>query len=417
MPPSPLLKGGFPGDVETVVQADLIAMQQGEYILHARGGKLTKLPAEKSVLPADPAPWSSQGIMVDQTGGGTVYVRQSTVMCKSTDGGRTWTSHPDPATQAWFQILTDGRFISVTATNGVGETDPAEVLGSHDEGRTWQRIAEIPIEVPGYHHRERHTTLPLYRLPDDTLLWGIQVRNEVSDVEGKSFGSSGTFSHDIGWVSGDARMILYRSANGGKTWEGPFPVHDYLSEGGMTVLPSGRLLAAVRHQRCLRPSDPLDLALQVAKLGAVDKAPWDFLPYKHVFLIESADSGKTWTDFRMLTTAPGQCYGFPVSLGDGTVVVIHTSPYAYAVGSPGKVIKPPQISPQQRLLSPGVPSARAVVSHDEGRTWEDEAYYVYFGPESGYNQSVVLKDSTILTVAALDDKEKVAIRWQPVKPG
>ena len=50
MPPFPLLKGGFPGDVETVVQADLIAMQEGEYILHARRGKLTKLPAEKSVF-------------------------------------------------------------------------------------------------------------------------------------------------------------------------------------------------------------------------------------------------------------------------------------------------------------------------------------------------------------------------------
>jgi hypothetical protein len=104
-----------------------------------------------------------------------------------------------------------------------------------------------------------------------------------------------------------------------------------------------------------------------------------------------------------------------VSLGDGTVVVIHTSPYGYAVGRPGHVIKPPQISAQQRLLSPGVPSARAVISHDEGRTWEDEAYYVYFGVESGYNQSVVFEDGTILTIAALDDNEKVAIRWKPVK--
>ncbi len=183
----------------------------------------------------------------------------------------------------------------------------------------------------------------------------------------------------------------------------------------MTVLPSGRLLATVRHQRLLYPTDPLDLADQVAQLGGQEKAPWDFLPYKHVFLIESQDGGKTWTNFRMLTTAHGQHVGWPVSLGDGTVVVIHTSPWGYAVGSPGQLKKPPQISQQQRLYSPGVPSARAVISYDEGRTWEDEAYYVYFGSMSGYNQSVVLKDGTILTIAALDDKEKVAIRWKPIK--
>ena len=102
----------------------------------------------------------------------------------------------------------------------------------------------------------------------------------------------------------------------------------------------------------------------------------------------------------------------------------HSSPSTYAtlvitaraVGRPGEVLKPPQISPQQRLYSPGVPSARAVISYDEGRTWEDEAYYVYFGPiESGYNQSVALKDGTILTIASLDYKENMAIRWKPIK--
>ena len=252
-------------------------------------------------------------------------------------------------------------------------------------------------------------------MPDDTLLWAIQVRNDVNHIKGKSFGPEGTFSRDKGWVSGTSMLIMYRSTDGGSTWEGPFKVRNSLSEGGITALPSGRLLATVRHQRGLRPTDPLDLADQVAKYGGSHgrQALWSQV-YKHVFLMDSDDGGKTWTNFRMLTTALGQCYGFPVSLGGGTVVVIHTSPYGYAVGRPGRVVKPPKISPQQELFSPGVPSARAVISHDEGRTWEDEAYYVYFGPMSGYNQSVLLKDGTILTVAALDDKEKVAVRWKPI---
>ena len=412
-PPIPLLKPGFPGGVETVVKADLAAMQKGSYILHARGGKLTKVPAEKASLPVDPAVWAHQGIHVAVAGSGAIYVRQSSVMCKSTDGGRTWTTYPDPSDQASFQILKDGTFISVWAASGVGETAPAEVRLSSDEGRTWSKIAEIPIGVPGYDHKERHVVFPMSRLPDDTLLWAIQLRDLVCNVEGKSFGPTG-FGYDTGWVSGKSVLILYRSTDGGRTWAGPFTVRDYVSEGGMTVLPSGRLLASIRHQRCLMPTDPPDLEEQVAKLGGVAR-PSSNWPYKHVFLMESEDGGETWTDFRPLTTAFGQCYGFPVCLDDGTVVVVHTSPYGYAVGSPGVVVKPPQISPDQRLLSPGVPSARAAVSYDQGRTWEDEAYYVYFGPMSGYNQSVVLKDGTILTIAALDDKEKVAIRWKPLK--
>ena len=69
-----------------------------------------------------------------------------------------------------------------------------------------------------------------------------------------------------------------------------------------------------------------------------------------------------------------------------------------------------------------------MISRDEGRTWEDEVYYVYHGlHESSYNQSVVLADQTIVTVAGIVDRtpEKGghagavgfadfwAIRWKP----
>ena len=38
----------------TATPEDLAAMQKGQYILHARGGKLTKVPVEKIALPLDP---------------------------------------------------------------------------------------------------------------------------------------------------------------------------------------------------------------------------------------------------------------------------------------------------------------------------------------------------------------------------
>ena len=100
-----------------------------------------------------------------------------------------------------------------------------------------------------------------------------------------------------------------------------------------------------------------------------------------------------WTDFRQLTTTFGQCYGVPAALPDGTVVVVHSTPYG-----------------------PGSRGSRAMISRDEGRTWQDETYYLTFSEPSGYNHSLALTDGTILTVAARNDTEPLtAIRWRPVK--
>jgi len=45
---------GCLGGVPHPTEEELAAMQKDQYILHARGGKLTKVPAEKSQLPHDP---------------------------------------------------------------------------------------------------------------------------------------------------------------------------------------------------------------------------------------------------------------------------------------------------------------------------------------------------------------------------
>ena len=118
----------------------------------------------------------------------------------------------------------------------------------------------------------------------------------------------------------------------------------------------------------------------------------DRVPYKHVFLIESHDEGRTWRNLRQLTTTIGQCYGFPAALRDGTVVVVHTTAYG-----------------------PGHRGSRAMVSYDEGKTWEDEVYYLTYSDMSGYNQSVVLADGMSLTVAASKDNRLVGIRWRPAR--
>ena len=123
-----------------------------------------------------------------------------------------------------------------------------------------------------------------------------------------------------------------------------------------------------------------------------------------MFLADSLDRGRTWKNFRQLTTVFGQTRGFPVSLTDGTVVVIHDTRYG-----------------------PGSPGSRAMISRDEGRTWEDEVYYLDFTTFTGsYNASVLLDDDRILTVAGSSQagnsweavKKKTdfyAIRWKPVQ--
>ena len=203
-----------------------------------------------------------------------------------------------------------------------------------------------------------------------------------------------------GYISGSAEVCAYRSADGGATWDGPLGrVCTWGSEGNIIRAPSGKLLAVIRHQRPLLPDDPPELMARVRpeSEGAPD---W---PYKNVFLVDSHDDGRTWEGFRQLTTVFGQTRGVGAALGDGTVVVVHDTRYG-----------------------PGSPGSRAMVSRDEGRTWEDEVYYLdrtYF--TGSYNATLAIEDDLLLTIggwsdaandweAVLDHTHFTAIRWRPV---
>ena len=150
----------------------------------------------------------------------------------------------------------------------------------------------------------------MHRLPDETLLWAVQIRNTKN--------TSPPY---------EKALVMYRSTNSGKIWQGPRAFADWSSEGGIARTASGKLLAVVRYQRNLLPDDPPDLC-DGRTWGGCKYYLWlKNTPYKHAFLLESYDEGQTWKNFRQLTTTLGQCYGFPVVLKDGTVVVVHTTPY------------------------------------------------------------------------------------------
>ena len=373
------------GGVPEPSREELAAMQNGPYILHARGGKLTRVPAEKTLLPHDPE-GHPQAIHATMAPDGTVYFSQRTVLSKTTDGGRTWSSHEltlGATPNCSFQVLGDGTFVGARAmptsdldTSIWAESpdDPAQVVvfASGDEGRTWEKLSDVD-NPGGSPVRHPHT---LCRLPDDTLLLPI----------GSTFRNPGDPAY------------VHRSTDGGKTWSGPTgPYGERVFVGGAGIGPntgpgflggsshevmiarmaSGSLLAVIRYHGSVVPQWPL-----------VD--PGQHTYYKTVFLADSYDQGYTWKNFRQLTNVFGQCHGFAAVLSDGPVVVTHDDRYP-----------------------PGAPCGRAMISLDEGRTWEDEVYFFAFSTiprgSAGFSESVVLSDDTILTIAATSDVQRPPI--------
>jgi hypothetical protein len=134
------------------------------------------VPAEKSRLPHD-AEGHVQRVVVFQAPGGTLFVKQYTMLCQSADGGRTWSSSPIAPSQrdALWQVRRDGTFVAVGG-GGWGKSDaPLCVMLSKDQGQTWQPISEI--RLPG-RYDERYG-YAVARLPDGVLLCGISCRDHL----------------------------------------------------------------------------------------------------------------------------------------------------------------------------------------------------------------------------------------------
>ena len=380
------------GGVDVPSEEVLEGMHAGECILHAAGGQLTEVPVEKTLLPHSNE-MSPQAVQVDRGPGDLVYVRQTEILCKSTNGGHTWTSRSLDSTEGdpgfHWRVLADGTFISVNCSTGEGARDPAVVWVSSDEGQTWTRRAEIPVEMDlpnGQPYTERYTHRGMTRLPDDSLLWSVDTRDTPLTING---------------------CYCFRSTDGGHNWEGPSLMIDWGSEGGATLLPSGRVFATMRYQRLPLPADTEEMYAPLAGGEEIVKAHlarFGSRPegYKNVFVMESEDGGLSWIPPRMLCTVYGQTFGYPAALRDGTVVVIHDTRYG-----------------------PGPAGARALISRDEGQTWEDEVYYMDFTRFTGsYSASAVMDDETILSICGSspgvswedvrDGTDLYAIRWRPV---
>ena len=382
MPPlaQPALKTTRLGGVDVPAAAVLEKMHRSPYILRARKGELSTVAAQKVLLPRE-RETSPQAVDAVRAADGTIYAHLGHIICKSSDQGATWSAHEKGAGGGCFAVLGDGRFVCL---GSAGEHPHAYVVVrvSQDEGRSWQELAAIP-NPPGCWG----SGIWIARLLGDELVAALAHPDHVfEEVEG-----------GLVLRAGGSRMRAYRSTDGGRTWSDAIPlVDDWASEGGVAVTPSGTLLSVNRYQRPTLPGDPADLE---ARNGSVNKG-W---AYKHICLVESDDQGRSWRDFRQLTTMFGQTMGCPVARSDGTICMVHDTRYG-----------------------PGPAGSRAMISRDEGRTWEDEVYYLDYTTFVGsYNGSVPLDDGRLLTISASsqagnswdavrNDTEVYAIAWQPL---
>lgn len=378
----PALKTDRLGGVDVPSAQVLEKMHNSGYVLRARDGELSEVPAEKVLLPREQET-SPQAVQVVKAPDGRIFANLAHIICQSSDGGKTWEAHDKPLEGlGYFVVLEDGTFIGL-GSEGEHPNERASIQSSTDEGRTWEKIGRIP-NPPGCWGGASW----MVRLPDETLVTTVAHPDFVfEEVDGQ-----------LVLKSGGAKVFAYRSTDRGHTWSEPIQyANDWLSEGDVALTPSGKLLAAHRYQRPSLPGDPPDAE---ERTGSISPG-W---VYKHIVVLESEDQGRSWKDFRQLTTAFGQTFGRPAALNDGTVIMIHDTRYG-----------------------PGPAGSRAMISRDEGCTFEDEVYYLDYTTFVGsYNGSVVLEDDLVLTLAASsqagnswdevrNETDVYAIRWRPVR--
>ena len=303
-----------------------------------------------------------------------------TILCKSYDEGRTWTSPTvvndlplddrdagivnlggERLLLAWFTSDTrhyttvaadpDARYIAALSRftdASVARWFGSWVRRSDDGGDTWGPPVRVPVTTP-------HGPI---RLTNGELLYF-----------GKVFGMQG---------GGD--ITTYHSADDGMTWQarGSVPLHPgtqpaHYHEPHVVALAGGTLIGLIRIQNM--PSTP--------KLENLN------IPDFSLMQTESTDGGETWSIAR-----PLGFHGSPPHLLRHTSGVL-VGVYGYRLPPYGQ---------------------RAMLSHDGGATWAHDYILRDDGPDwdLGYPASVELADGSILTVyyqKVASTEEKCSLLW------
>jgi len=303
---------------------------------------------------------------------GNIYVsyQHPTVLVvhKSADQGRTWEKvdvvQPPPNRQygvvSAFGAVPDGSLVVMYS----GRLTPSP---------RWS----VPMEDPAWTAFGRNGWSHFARSEDGGVTWHfmhkvdkgqarlVQGLGQIKPLADGSVIATSTLCMEDGLHADH----IWRSADGGKSFELSNSISPHSGETKIEQLPSGRLLAAVRtvHSDYMDPRN------------------------KRTAMITSDDNGQTWSEHVMLTTDIGDCPGEFVALPDGRAVFLYCKRYA-----PAAIV--------------------ARISPDGGQTWNSQTLLVrqMEGDNPGvYPSSLLIDDQTILTISStIQGTPPQAIRWQ-----
>ena len=330
-------------------------------------------------------------------GAGGGELKSSQRLFRSNDGGLSWTSRsielPGGNELTAFTVLNDDSLLVAEGGNLLGDRSCVRIHRSVDRGETWVQVGMIPAEP---FDQIGEGCLSLTQLKDGTILFPVCRWNKVPE------GTPNLFA-----------QYVYRSTDDGRTWQGggelkkgniaPVgngPASRWPGMGGtfpgcvethIVELSDGKLLAVFRYS-----GDPQPWHRDKVKEWGGSTEP-DAIGrfFKHGFLGDSSDGGRTWKNLRPLFDAEGtallvigECHGQLVELADGRVVLVHDRRYPYT---------------QSETIGR--------VSGDGGKTWSRNVYHLSEG--TGYAASVALEDGTIVTVAGNTGLDMAA---RPIEP-
>ena len=404
----------------TLVWAGDFYSDQSEILVERNGKIVQRLPAERIRLDYPDAPFRAEANAATDSNG-TIWVvvslgssgkgfKGADRLFRSDDGGKTWSSRRlvNLRPVSAFTVLKNDTLLLATLRTR-GEQNLALLIHkSKDQGKTWQRISTIPAE------------------PFDNIGEGKIAFTQLKD---------GTILLPVGrWNTNRTEKInlrhhyVFRSTDGGKSWaaDGGDPNLKRVGQGPASYWPglggtfpgcgetqiiqlvNGKLLAALRFSG---PPQPWHKQ-KIDPWGGSHKTDSVGRHFKHVFLGDSFDDGRSWKNLRPAWDAKGQgllifgeAHGQLVQVSDGRVVLVNDRRYPCELGE-----------------------TRARVSRDDGQTWDQEIYHLCGG--HGYPASVVRPDGTIVTItgssllgacpgrdlryAKLLEKPQVwVIRWKP----
>ena len=315
-----------------------------------------------------------------------------TVICTSTDDGRTWTSprviNDTPLDDRDSGIISlGGRRLLVTwfsvDARGAKPSEYESGLSPQDAERYRQGLCNMTDEAT-----ERYGGSWVRTSDDGGLTWNDPVRVPVSSPHGPNRRANGDLvylgktvaSDEIGKVMNAGSIGLIRSSDGGLSWaaQGYVPLPDGLDvecfhEPHVVELGDGRLLGLVRY-------DPNHHDYHNRQPGQTDFQMCQAL---------SDDGGKTWSTAEVM-----DFHGSPPHLLRHSSGVLVTT-YGY------------------REKPYGI---RAMLSQDDGETWRYDNILRDDGPhpDLGYPSSVELGDGSILTVYYQRPRtveDKCALLW------